>query len=455
MTTTVEEVDLYEVLSVSKDASNSEIKKAYHKAALLHHPDRGGDEMKFKAAGQAYEILSDDQTRAAYDRDGMAAFTSGGSGGQDVDIEDLMAQFYGSMFGGMGGMPNMQGMPGMSGAGMPGGPGRGVRKKNQVQEYSITLEEAFKGKTAKFSSTKNVKCGHCHGSGGKSSSSKKSKCSTCEGSGSVTRITTISGTPFATQTVCPNCNGARMVFKEKDRCKRCKGVGVTPSKTLIELYVPPGSATGDRIVLSGEGDQPANSEVPGDLVFDIKETPHLVFNRKGADLSVEVHISLKEALTGLDRVVVRHLDGRGIKISTVGEGRPAGSKVLRPGHVLKVKGEGMPMKKVDARGDLYVVVRIDFPEDGWLGTLDTGTKSKADVAANAESLKSLLPNRAEGFSAVASDDMVDDVEAEDGDLDDYGFSGKTRRRGPLGEEDDDDDEWEDDEGAGQPQCQTQ
>lgn len=183
------EIDLYEILEISRDATKTEVKKAYHKAARVHHPDkvpeadRAAADDRFKDIQQAYEILSDDQTREMYDMHGMAAFEKGGAGGgAGPDLDDILAQMFGQGMGGMGGMgggfEGMGGMPGMGGMG-----GRGPRKsKNEMQEYEVSLEELYKGKTTRFASTKNVICQNCSGSGGKANAKPK-KCGTCDGRG--------------------------------------------------------------------------------------------------------------------------------------------------------------------------------------------------------------------------------------------------------------------------------
>lgn len=180
------EIDLYEILEIDRSASKTDVKKAYHKAARVHHPDkvpeseRAAADDRFKDIQQAYEILSDDQTREMYDMHGMAAFEKGGAGGgAGPDLDDILAQMFGQGMGGMGGgFEGMGGMPGMGGMG-----GRGPRKsKNEVQEYEVSLEELYKGKTTRFASTKNVICGNCEGSGGKANAKPK-KCGTCDGRG--------------------------------------------------------------------------------------------------------------------------------------------------------------------------------------------------------------------------------------------------------------------------------
>jgi DnaJ family protein A protein 2 len=216
---------------------------------------------------------------------------------------------------------------------------------------------------------------------------------------------------------------------EKSRCKKCKGKKVVESKNVLELYIPRGARQGERIILAGEADQLPNQE-PGDIIFTLEEAPHETFERAGADLRAELKISLAEALTGFSRVVVTHLDGRGIKLHVQ---QPNG-KVLRPGQVLKVPGEGMPMKRSDAKGDLYLVVDIEFPADGWL---------KDDAAV--EKVREALP------AVVREDAKHEEVEEVDVDfeaeMDDFGAGSGDPRAGGA--------EWEDDEEEGGPQCATQ
>jgi DnaJ homolog subfamily A member 2 len=232
---------------------------------------------------------------------------------------------------------------------------------------------------------------------------------------------------------CGSCSGAGKVYKDKDKCKRCKGARVVETRKLLELYIPRGSREGDKIVLQGEADQEPDVE-PGDIVFVLKETPHDIFRRAGSDLAAEITITLAEALTGFHRVVLTHLDSRGLSLHVH---QPAG-KILRPEQVLKVPGEGMPIKRSDARGDLYLILKIEFPEDGWI----------ADEAA-VRRIRDVLPGPG---PPVEHGEEVDEVEfEEDADLDDFG-SGATNSRGGVEWEDDDDDE---DGMEGGPQCTQQ
>jgi DnaJ family protein A protein 2 len=392
-------------------------------AALKYHPDkvpeeqRVESEIKFKEVTQAYDILCDEEKRHLYDTHGMAAFdkSRGGPGGPEVDLNDILSQMFGFNMGGPGG------------PGGPPGARRPRRGPDEEQEYKVTLEELYKGKTVKFAANKQVVCGQCKGSGGKEKA-KSTSCERCKGNGIVDAIRQIGPGMMRRETVlCDHCQGAGSVFKEKDRCKKCKGKRTTQEKKALEIYIPRGSMQGERIVLEGEADQ-FPDQTPGDIVFTLVEEPHDTFTRLGHDLSAELKITLSEALTGFNRVVLKHLDGRGISID-----RPRG-KILRPGDCIRVPQEGMPLKRGETKGDLYLLVSVEFPEDGWL---------KDDSAYDA--LQKMLPPP----DAPIQADEVDDVEYEDdADIEKMGENSDDPRFA---------NEWEDDDDMeeGQAQCQTQ
>ncbi|KAI0127522.1 DnaJ C terminal domain-containing protein [Xylariales sp. AK1849] len=348
-----------------------------------------------------------------YDRHGMAAFDpSRGGGGAEVDINDILSQMFGmGVGGGMGG---------------PGGPRRPRRGPDDENQYTVTLEDLYKGKTVKFGATKQVICGTCKGSGAKERV-KPQTCDRCKGQGMVETFRQVGPGMVAREpTMCDRCQGSGSSVKEKDRCKKCKGKRTVQETKPLEIYIPRGSMQGERIVLEGEADQHPDQK-PGDLVFVLEEEPHDFFHRIGADLSADLDVTLAEALGGFSRVVLTHLDGRGIQIT-----HPRG-KILRPGQVLKVDGEGMPKKRGEEKGDLYLMVKVDFPDDGWL---------KDD--SQYEALNKLLPGPAEPIKA----DEVDDVDYDDdADIEEMGAqSGDPRYQN----------EWADDEeDAGQPQCAQQ
>jgi DnaJ family protein A protein 2 len=304
--------------------------------------------------------------------------------GAEVDLDDILQQMFGMGMG--GGMP-----PGFGGGTGPRRPRRGM---DEEQKYQVTLEELYKGKTVKFASTKNVICNHCKGTGGKDKV-KPQTCERCKGNGVTVGLRSV-GPGLVTQerVICDSCTGTGKVFKEKDRCKKCKGKRTTSEKKVLEIYIPRGAREGERIVLDGEADQ-VPDQIPGDIVFTLVEEDHDVFQRAGDDLSAELNITLAESLCGFSRVVLKHLDGRGIHLS-----HPPG-KVLRPGQILKVAGEGMPLKKSDVKGDLYLVVKIDFPEDGWM----------EDQAAF-KSLQKILPKPAPAIEATEVDEVKFDPAAD-------------------------------------------
>ncbi|KAJ5098131.1 hypothetical protein N7532_005132 [Penicillium argentinense] len=416
------EVDLYEVLEIERGATKEEIRSAYRKAALSSHPDkvpedeRPAAESKFKSVQEAYEILYDDNKRQIYDTHGMSAFNGSGDPGMggmpgDVDLDDLLAQMFGGMGGMGGGMPGMGGMPG----GMPGA-GKPRRSRDEQQDYELSLEELYKGKTVKFYSTKNVICSLCKGKGGKEKAKAK-QCSTCGGVGVKEFINQMGGFLTKQTQACTTCSGQGSFFSPKDKCKKCKGKKTTEEKKLIELYIPPGSREGDKIVLEGEADQVPDQE-PGDIVFRLVQEEHEVFDRAGADLRATIDVTVAEALTGFSRVVIKHLDGRGIELT-----HPAG-KVLTPGQVLKVSGEGMPIKRSDSKGDLYLVVNVKFPEENWRPSPEM-----------LEKLKETLPSPDAPIEATPVDEVHYDA---NGNMEEFGA--RDAQGGSAWVDDDDEEE---------------
>ncbi|KAK4696799.1 hypothetical protein P7C71_g1190, partial [Lecanoromycetidae sp. Uapishka_2] len=345
----------------------------------------------------------------------MSAFDPGhGNGmGANVDLDDMLQQMFGM---GMGG-----GMP----PGFGGGPQKPRKGKNDEVQYQVTLEELYKGKTAKFAVKKNIICSHCNGSGGKEKATAK-RCASCEGKGAKQGLRSVGHGMVTRETVvCNSCKGKGTVYNPKDKCKKCKGERTTEARKVLEIYIPRGSKEGDKIVLDGEADQVPDQE-PGDIVFTLVQTEHSCFRRAGTDLLAEIEITLAEALCGFSRVVIKHLDGRGLQVQ---HPQPI-SRVLEPGQVIKVAGEGMYHKKSDLKGDLYLVVNIKFPERSWLEERQTISK-----------LKELLPKP----DAPIEADVVDDVTYDEtANLEDFGT-------GTEG-----DDTWvdEDDEEEG-PQCAQQ
>ena len=327
--------DLYEVLGVPQTADESEIKKAYRRLAMKYHPDRNqGDaeaEERFKEVQAAYEVLSDADKRAIYDRYGHAGLNQqagpGGPGG--AGFGDIFGDVFADIFGGGGGR---------------GGRASAGRGADLRYELEITLEEAFRGKTATLDIPVLVNCDTCDGSGAKPGT-KPVACNTCGGHGQVR----IQQGFFSLQQTCPQCRGAGQVIT--DPCPDCRGAGRVQKPKKLEVKIPPGVDTGDRIRLSGEGEGGRRGGPPGDLYVDIHLRPHALFERDGGDLYTEVPISVVTAALG-GELEVPSLEGR-LSLSV-----PAGTQT---GRVFRLRGKGMPSVRGREVGDLMVRATVETP----------------------------------------------------------------------------------------------
>jgi len=227
----------------------------------------------------------------------------------------------------------------------------------------VTLEDIYNGKTIKMSLEREVLCSSCKGSGTKGSH-KPHKCAGCDGKGWIYGKSQVNRNTYGTHRIpCPGCEGKGTVIREKDRCKKCKGNRTTKEKKRQEITIQPGVADGHKIILKGEGDQRPNNP-PSDIIFQVKILPHQSFERSGNNLMTTVHLTLSEALLGFSRVVVAHLDGRGIKVTS-----PKG-KIVKPGDSIVFRGEGMPTPNSSGKGDLFVLFEIEMPTESWLATVD-------------------------------------------------------------------------------------
>lgn len=343
--------DYYEVLGVSKDASKQDIKKAYRKMALKYHPDHNpGDkdaEEKFKEAAEAYSVLSDDDKRAKYDQfgheglNGAGGFGGGGFGSMNMD--DIFSAF-GDIFGGRGGFGGFGGFGGSSSA-QQQNRGRNLRLK-----VHLTLEEAAKGVTKKFSIKKMVNCNHCHGSG--STDGKVETCPQCGGSGIVTKIVNSMFGRMQTQSPCPNCNGEGKIIKNK--CPHCGGEGVVSGQETIEVNIPAGVDNGMVVNVSGKGDAGRRNGMPGDIQVYVEVEPHKDFVREEQNLIYNLLLDFPTAALG-GSVEIPTLDGRvRVKIE------PG----TQPGKVMRLRGKGMPAVSGYGYGygDLVVHISIYVPE---------------------------------------------------------------------------------------------
>ena len=328
--------DFYETLGVSKTASDAELKSAFRKAAMQCHPDRHpGDkqaEARFKELNEAYQHLSDAQKRAAYDRYGHAAFEHGGTNdGFAASMSDIFEDLFGDMMGGRRG-----GRPG-------GGRERGADLRYNLE---ITLEEAFRGKSATVKLPTSIACETCSGTGARAGS-RPTTCKTCAGHG---RVRAQQGF-FAIERTCPTCQGRGQTIDNP--CDKCAGSGRVTRERTLSVNVPAGVEDGTRIRLSGEGEAGMRGGPPGDLYIFLSVKPHPVFQRDGADLYCRVPISMVQAALG-GEFTVHTLDGSELKVSI-----PEGAQ---SGRQLRLRGKGMPILRSRDAGDLFVQLNVETPQ---------------------------------------------------------------------------------------------
>jgi molecular chaperone DnaJ len=341
--------DYYEILGVNKSASADEIKKAYRKVAMQHHPDRNpgdkGAEEKFKEAAEAYEVLSDTDKKAQYDRYGHAGVSSNGRGfsGGGMNMEDIFSQFgdvfgedlFGSFFGGGGRSRTSR--------------SKGIRGSNLRVKIKLTYEEIAKGVTKNIKVKKHVICNTCSGSGAKDKGSVQN-CGTCGGSGQVRRVTNTFIGQMQTVTTCPTCNGEGTTITAK--CAACKGEGRVYGEDAISIEIPAGVQEGMQLNLSNKGNAGERGGMPGDLIILIEEEPHKELQRDGMNVAYDLHISFTDAVFGT-QLEVPTIDGRAkIKI-------PAGTQ---SGKIFRLKGKGFPAVNSYQKGDQLIHVNVWTPQ---------------------------------------------------------------------------------------------
>jgi len=331
----VAEQDFYELLGVDRQASQNDLKKAYRKLAMKYHPDRNqgdaGAEAKFKEISEAYDILSDEEKRDAYDRFGHAAFQGGGGGfegGFGSSFADVFDDLFGEFMGG--------------GRQQRGGNNRGADLRYNMD---ITLEEAFNGKTSKITIPTTSVCDGCEGTGAEAGS-QPSTCATCQGHG---KVRAQSGF-FTIERTCPNCGGVGRVISNP--CKSCSGAGRVEKDKTLSVNIPKGVEDGTRIRLSGEGEAGLRGGPPGDLYIFLSLQPHEVFQRDGANIYCRVPIAMTTAALGGD-IDVPTLDGGRVAVSL-----PEGTQT---GRQFRLRGKGMPHMRGRGQGDMYVQTMVETP----------------------------------------------------------------------------------------------
>lgn len=345
--------DFYEILGVSKSAAADEIKKAYRKVAMQFHPDRNpGDkeaEEKFKEAAEAYEVLSDADKKAKYDRFGHQAFGPGSGGGGFRGAEDIFSHFgdifsedlFGSFFGGGGGGRSRSG-----GARKP----TGQRGSNLRVKLKLTYEEIAKGVSKTIKVKKYVGCSTCNGSGAKDSGSTQS-CGTCQGSGQVRRVQNTFLGQMQTVTTCPTCNGEGTTITAK--CIACRGEGKVYGEEQVTLDIPAGVQEGMQLSMNGKGNAGERGGMPGDLIILIEEEAHTMLHREGLNVSYDLFITFSDAVFGI-HAEVPTIDGKAkIKI-------PAGTQ---SGKIFRLKGKGFPEVNGYTKGDQLIHVNVWTPQN--------------------------------------------------------------------------------------------
>ena len=333
----MEKRDYYEVLEVTKESSGEEIKKSYRRLAMKYHPDHNRDdkdaEQKFKEINEAYEVLSNEQKRAAYDQYGHAAFENGGQGAGGnpfgFDFSDMFSNIFSDFMG--------------QGAQNSRARARGADVR---YDLNITLEEAFSGLEKEIEIETTEECETCHGHGTKDGK-EPDTCPYCHGSG---RVRSTQGGFFIFETVCPKCRGTGKLVT--DKCEDCKGEGVVRISKKIKVKIPAGIENGARLRISGEGLAGKNGAPKGNLYVFVQILPHKIFERNGADLYFELPISMVCAALG-GEIKIPNIDDKDVTIK-IDEGIQTDSQI-------RVKGQGMSIYNSARRGDLIAVVKVETP----------------------------------------------------------------------------------------------
>ena len=362
--------DYYEVLGLTKNATEEEIKKAYRKKAIEFHPDKNPGnseaEEQFKEAAEAYDVLGNAQKKQRYDQYGHAgmggASSGGGFGGGGMSMDDIFEHF-GDIFGGHFG----------------GGFGGGGRQRQRVNKgtnlrvkVKLTLQEVAKGVEKKIKVKKHVTCSKCGGSGAEDANSVTT-CSTCKGSGSVTRIVNSMFGQMQTSAACPTCNGDGKIITKK--CTKCNGEGVEVAEEVITINIPAGVQEGMQLSMSGKGNAARRGGVNGDLLVLVEEEEHPELIRDDNDLIYNLLLSLPTAILG-GSVEIPTIEGKAkIKIETG----------TQSGKILRLKGKGLPSVNSYGTGDLLVNIAVYIPE--------SISKEEKKIFENLEKSPPFLPSK--------------------------------------------------------------
>ncbi|MCE8005461.1 molecular chaperone DnaJ [Aestuariivita sp.] len=339
--------DYYDVLGVPKGASADEIKKAYRTKAKELHPDRNADnpdaEAQFKEANEAYEVLKDNEKKAAYDRFGHAAFEGGmgGGGGRpgagyggNGDFTSAFSDVFDDLFGDF---------MGQRGAG--GGRQRASRGSDLRYNLRVTLEEAYSGLQKQIKVPTLATCGSCSGSGSEGASEPTS-CPTCSGMGKVRAQQGF----FTVERTCPTCSGMGQIVKNP--CRTCGGAGRVEKDRALNVNIPAGVETGTRIRLAGEGEAGMRGGPPGDLYIFVEVTPHDIFERDGSSLFCRVPVSMAKAALG-GSIEVPTIDGGRARVQI-----PSGSQ---SGRQMRLRSKGMPALRGGGAGDMFIELAVETP----------------------------------------------------------------------------------------------
>ncbi|MBQ6210520.1 MAG: molecular chaperone DnaJ [Prevotella sp.] len=345
--------DYYEVLGVSKNATEDEIKKAYRKIAIQYHPDRNpGDkeaEEKFKEAAEAYSVLSDQQKRQQYDQFGFDGPNMGGGfggfGAGGFSMDDIFSMF-GDVFGGHGGFSGFSGFGGR-------GQHTQYRGADLRLKMRLSLQEIATGVTKKFKVKKDIACPHCHGSGAEAGSGSET-CPTCHGQGVVVKTVRTMLGMMQTQSECPTCHGEGTVIKNK--CRECGGTGVVKGEEVVEIKVPAGVAEGMVVNVPGKGNAGPHNGINGNIQVYVEEEQNDTFVRDGQDVIYNLLLDFPTAALG-DEVEIPTIEGTKVKIRI----EPG----TQPGKTLRLRGKGLPAVQGygSGMGDLVVNISVYVPKE--------------------------------------------------------------------------------------------